>query len=51
MEGHSIFISSCSRLELARRRTARNVPRIQLVGAAVALAVLLATLVTAVGWI
>jgi hypothetical protein len=51
MEGHSIFISSCSRRELARRRAAQHVVRIQLVAAAFVLAALLVTFAAAGGWI
>jgi hypothetical protein len=49
MEDRSLFISSCSRRELARRRPMRSVVRIQVVLALLVLAAALAALILARG--
>ena len=46
MQGRSLFISSCSRRQLARRRPARSAARLQMIVAVVAL-VLVAGLIVA----
>jgi hypothetical protein len=46
MEGKSIFISSCSRRQLARRRPARSALRVQITIAVVVLAAALAAVLT-----
>jgi hypothetical protein len=51
MESRSIFISSCSRRQLARRRPNRSPLRAQLLLAAVLVAVAMVAVVAARGWI
>jgi hypothetical protein len=51
MEGKSIFISSCSRRQLARRRPTRGAMRLQRLMALVVLAVAVGALVAARGGI
>jgi hypothetical protein len=49
MQDRSLFISSCSRRELARRRPMRSVARMQVVLAVLLLAAALAALILARG--
>jgi hypothetical protein len=49
MQDRSVFVSSCSRRQLARRRAARSMPRIQLLIVLALLAALAAVVVTRAG--
>ncbi len=49
MEGKTIFISSCSRRQLARRRPANFMLRLQLVTALIVIAVAIGTFLAARG--
>jgi hypothetical protein len=49
MEDRSVFISSCSRRQLSRRRPTRSVARVQVVMLLLVLAVALGALVAARG--
>jgi hypothetical protein len=51
LESRSIFISSCSRRQLARRRSNRSPIRAQLLFAALLVSVAIVTIVAARGWI
>jgi hypothetical protein len=51
MEGKSIFISSCSRRQLARRRPYRSPLRTQLIVAVLVAVVAIAVIAIARGWL